>query len=296
MPFQRLRMKQPAQRPHSSWVKCAAYIQSWKSSKIDRWVGFDSTLLLRGQMISPWTREVEATWRPTLRFYDHHVDFLRSLEDSKTLLAFRMEPGAAGALLETTLELEVRPGGMRIAAASPEADIELAHEALADYLKRAAPSDLTSLAVRLQYLIPSAFKDPLEAQTESAARLLGRFIPSRPGMDFAVLFDGVSEEGNSTYQVEFGVVRPEEVQSRLTGIVGRMGTGAVARFHSQDGTYAPASFFLDWRWSFGPEALEGDVYGRIISCQKQAIEESGEASSRLSVGLLVGENPKQGAM
>lgn len=208
-----------------------------------------------------WVQAVQLTWRPVLRFFEERTHLLRELEDVGLLRAFAWEEAdVLGARVDQYEFLELRSNGATLEVTSPRADCESGQMALELVLRRLEPKDVTLSGLTLRYLIPVDM-DAGEVQRNSAVTLFPELVPESAGLDFAVLLDGESVRLKTPFQVEFGLLRPEEMVDRLSARIGRHSGGtdapAAASVVDLDGLPACGAFF-GWSWRFG-ERLEGDL-------------------------------------
>jgi hypothetical protein len=195
-----------------------------------------------------WTQSLSIRWRPELRFYEQRVAILRSLEERGELRAFRVQENFVDArLFESRVRLSVRQDGLDLYLDRPDADVARAWEAVEIGLSIVKPDRPRFVRASFQHLAP------LDMRFEDAVRrayggVLGRLgTESIEFGDWALLVD-LSMKNGSSGQIEFGIVRGDEVPDRLARIAGRIGPRQqpVSRL-PEPSDFADVSLFTDLR-------------------------------------------------
>jgi hypothetical protein len=168
-----------------------------------------------------WTQSLSLRWRPELRFYEKRVEILRTLEEEGFLRAFRVHESAIDArLFDSRDALSVRQDGLVLHLRRSDSDLDRALRAVEISLSTLSPSQPRQRSASFQFLTP------VDMEFEAAVRQAygGALGSLRTGSidvsDWAFLVD-LTDDG-TTGQIEFGIVRAEEVPLRLSLTVGRI--------------------------------------------------------------------------
>jgi hypothetical protein len=234
--------------------------------------------------VRPFTQRVEIAWGRTLRFYEHRIQLLRSLEDARLLKGFRVGvQDVGGRIKSANQELEASPVRLELVALSPDADTDALLTAAGLAIEVVQPPGVHSIRVLLQYL-ESLPADYDKARASSGKALLSHAAPSIPVKDWAVIVDEEPRDELSC-QYEFGIVERAEIPGRLSRQVGRMRGRDQApppeeRWSTDE---LPAvAFFLDgiWRWT-------GRLKGSDALVTIQRLWEDARSQGSAVVGELI---------
>lgn len=200
----------------------------------------------------PWTQVLELSWAPELRFYEQRILLLRELEASQDLAQFRVLDHRVEARLGDLEALEIGPTGATFTLVGPEARLEVVRDALSLTLKSLDPSNVLVGLIALQFLTPLS-ADYEDARRRSTAHVVGPVLEG--AVDYALLVDGFSREINARFQVELGVIAPQEAPTRIARSMGRLDVGGRGAYREllppsalDRDDYPPAAFFSDWNW------------------------------------------------
>jgi hypothetical protein len=176
-------------------------------------------------------------WRPELRFYEQRVTILRELEDRGRLRAFQIHEDQVDAqLLDVDHQLSVRQDGFTLKLFRPDADTNLAWDAVALAVGLVRPAHPRVITASYQHIVEltTTFE---EAVARGYDRMFDvRKIGTVELVDWAFLADFRSwGEPPASGQIEFGVVHAEEVPERLARLAGRIrGSGDPANVWEVD--------------------------------------------------------------
>lgn len=171
-----------------------------------------------------WAQSISLWWRPELRFYEERIDILRSLEERGYLRAFRVQENFIDArLFDSRDRLSVRQDGLELHLDRPDADVDRAWEAVEIGLSAVEPRQPRTVVATFQHLtgLDMGFEEAVARAYGSVFGTLG--TDSIKLGDWAVLVD-VSMNGGASGQIEFGIVRADEVPDRLSRAAGRIGS------------------------------------------------------------------------
>lgn len=232
-----------------------------------------------------WGHELGVRWRPSLRFFEEGVKFLRHLDDEGELQAFKVDRNLLEARLGPAEVLILRPNGADFHVIGPDSDPTRLQGVLHEALDRFQVQSLRPLHYRLQIL------DAVEAEATALCRSggemsAGRFLGPDSGVtDFSVLADGERDE--LTYQVEFGVLSSAEMPDRVLRSVGRIGHGdndiSTTRYVRHVVVFPATALFSDWSWfpanpldiAGTPDELTGGLQDFCTSAMKSSIVMAG---------------------
>ncbi len=235
-----------------------------------------------------WTQAVRVQWRPELRFFEERTQLLRELADLDLLRAFQWRDQTIGARLGHYEVIEVGSTGALISLTSPKASPDRLHQALKVTLRRVDAKDVTAGYTTLQYLLPLT-TDGRTVQRASAEVFVPEVAPEGRGMDWAMLLDGSSVALGTAFQVEYGVLRNDEMAYRLSGRAARQPAAVDTQGHAIDFDDLPDSAaFFDWRWLFQERLGDGDVSEAVFRLWGAAVDESERFNSRIQGRLGVG--------
>jgi hypothetical protein len=243
-----------------------------------------------GIALKPWTQGIQIGWRPELRFYEVRIAILRMLEDLEILKAFRVGDNFIDAqLFDGTILMSVRQNGLNLTLAQPEADIGLGWDALTAALAQVRPAHPRNIASVFQHVceLPMSLDDAIRAGARAVPgpRLSGAVS------DWAFLMDlRVAGKLNLRGQLEFGIVRAEELAPRLSRQVGRMSSSPMLDEDLWTKVqFPPVALFADTRLV----TEEVSSTDELATSAKAAIAESETEASALVDELLSGLDMKE---
>ncbi len=232
--------------------------------------------------VPPWVQTVKLRWHPVLRFFEERTQLLRELEDVGLLRAFQWEELEIRARLDRYQFLSVAPTGASLQLTSPTADPDVAQTALDLTLHRLQPKDVTMTGLRLMYLVPIE-TDATDAQAASASKLVPELSPEAKGVDWAILLDGESASLGVRFQGEFGILRPEEMPMRLSGMSSWPAVMAPDEEELADvdlDNLPGCGAFFNWSWDL-QDRLAGNPKDEVVGLWTAAKEESETLTKRL---------------
>jgi len=237
-----------------------------------------------------WTQSLALRWRPELRFYEKHIEILQTFEQEGFLRAFRVRESSIDArLFDSRDALSVRQDGLDLHLRHPDSDLERALRAVEISLSTVSPSQPRHRSASFQFLAP------VELEFEDAVRHAygGALGSLRTGnidvSDWAFLVDLSAEDG-TTGQIEFGMVRAEEVPGRLSAAIGRIAReseSAPPPYAGEPEEFAPVSLFADL-WISRPEGAgdAGTLLEEVPSFWQTVRDEAGSLVSTLENALF----------
>ncbi len=228
--------------------------------------------------VSPWIQVVELAWRPELGFFERRPGLLRRLEGLGLLSQFNWAEDAVTVKIEDYAAVRVSVNGAIAWVTGPSAGVDRARRVLTASLHDLKPQKVVFADTRLRYLAPIATA-PKEAQRRSAQRIVGRTWADGYPTDWALLLDGFSERTRSAFQVEYGIVTPDEVRIRYSRPVGRIGRDTPVIDPDLE-NLPESAVFLDWFWRGGVR-IEGDPAQGVVERWDALLSES----ERLSVEI-----------
>ncbi len=172
-------------------------------------------------MAQHWTSTYLLRWTPILTFVRRRLELLELMEARLDPIAFVDRPDAVGvALASKDLRVVARRGGMLVSTGLSGAGLENLHEAVQDVFEVLQPKD--AVVSRARSVWSSRLPDAdYNVERARLARELtggadtGDFRPD----DASALADFESRELHA--QVEWGVVKRDELLQRLTADMGR---------------------------------------------------------------------------
>ncbi len=207
-----------------------------------------------------WAQSIRLTWRPELRFYEKRVSILQSFEQRGDLRAFRVQENFVDArLFDSRDRLSVRQDGLDLHLDRPDADVDRAWEAVETSISTVGPSQPRTIMVSFQHLttLDMSFA---EAVRRAYGGIFGRLGTESIRLDDWALLVDVWMHEESFGQMEFGVVRADEVPGRLSRSSGRIGTRQPeARDLPKPDELEPVSLFSDF-W-VSRNLAPGDEFG-----------------------------------
>jgi hypothetical protein len=177
--------------------------------------------------VTPWTQLVELSWRPELRFFEQRTTLLRELEKASLLTAFQWHEQQIAARIGPYESVTIRVSGITLRLTSPRVGPSRLQQALTMALEQLEPESVTLNRIAVQCLVPIQ-GDPIEAQRASAVRQVSMqgLTPGVDPLDWAMILDAKCDDLDVAFQVEYGVLRPDEMPARLNRFVGRMAEAA----------------------------------------------------------------------
>lgn len=250
--------------------------------------GSDLAYPARVSPVTPWIQVVRFEWRPELEFFEKRRPLLQELEGSGLLRQFSWGADQVIVRVDEHAAVRVAANGATAWLTSPKVGLDRCRAVLTAVWAALKPQNVIVAPSRLRYLAPIA-NDPREAQRQSAGRVVGRrWVEAHP-TDWALLVDGLSERVHSTFQVEFGVVRPEEVAVRYSSPGSRV--GPLEMVVPPDLKDLPKSaVFLDWDWQ-GHFAVEGNSMEGVFARWDALLAESERLSIEMCDQSIPGYTP-----
>jgi hypothetical protein len=255
--------------------------------------------------MATWTQSLDLRWRPEPTFFDVRSKILLGIRDQGLLDAFAWQESEIDIRLAQFETIQVGPSHLTVNLTSPKATSESVVAATALALELVEPQDMIVAQIRLACL-EELDGDPLEAQRLYADLASTPWLPSTRGIDAALLVDGFSDQTNSQFKVEFGIVSRGEVPVRLNRSAGRIGSAPmevqIARSMGMiasgqvnldlDLADVPESaVFMDWLWVPGRPVVS---LSEITSTWQAVVKESDRLGQNIRERLSMGTASEKG--
>ncbi|MGC2192646.1 MAG: hypothetical protein WA751_09965 [Candidatus Dormiibacterota bacterium] len=235
--------------------------------------------------MTPWIQVVGLEWRPELRFFEVRRPLLQELEARKLMTHFNWAVDFVIVRIGDHAAVRIAPNGATAWIASPKEGTDRVREVLRATFSALRPDHVALSPSRVRCLAPIAL-DAEAAQRQTALGVVGRIWPEAHATDWALLVDATSDRLQAKFQVEYGVVRPEEVRQRYTGLGVRIGPLQMPVPPDLSGLPA-SSVFLDWYW---PEtvAVKGDSLEGVVARWDGLLAESVRLSLEICNQIIPG--------
>ncbi len=217
---------------------------------------------------SPWCSSLTVYWAPAFSFYDHRSKILKTLADEGALRAWKVREQFVGARLAGHHELLVRTDAFSLACFDSLVDPHVLAHATSAVVSALAPQvDGATLSVQHLEPLPGEY----DAVAAGATRaLLGELAATASATDFSLLLSGSMGE-ESEYRAEFGIVTPDEAESRLARAVGQLAELEAPHSPPPDlevRELPPVALYMDTRWH--SDALTSMSNGEVETFVEQA--------------------------
>ena len=219
-----------------------------------------------------WTQVAFISWRPELRFFERRHEVLRALDDQGMLRAFQWASDSLSARLGPFELFEVRPSGAAITLGSPRVSHQASRDALEIALEMLKPRQVVFSRALVQTVLPIA-SDAGVTAVKTAQSLLPALSGDVDAQDWAMIFDG-SSTVLGLFQVEFGVIRADELIDRVTRQAGRVQPWQPMQ-DVVDRTGIPdAAMFFAWTWRTPHQVEEDNPVESICGLWSALVDES----------------------
>jgi hypothetical protein len=237
-----------------------------------------------------WTQSVFLSWRrPSLRYYEHRINYLREVEDAGLLRAFRLSEldEVEARLAPRGHELKFSPTSIEVDVLGPEPAWDVCDPLVSRAVALIDPPEVKAY-VMYQLLCPVdlSFEEAIEA---AAATWFGRWAgtDSVKLTDHALLIDGQPAKSDDSYQAEFGIVKSGEIPRRLSRRAGRTHSPARSLPSDWEWTGLPeTAIFIDFRYGGKYEKAPDDIESWLIDVRKRAASQAVDLSDLLEDSLL----------
>ncbi len=197
---------------------------------------------------APLTYSMLLGWRPSLNFYDHGIDVLRALESAKLLTQFRVDRGEVGGRLAGREVLELTSRGLTVSSSRGPVDGGVLETVFGAVEIHIAPRPVHAM-IHLQHIVEIPGAGSYEETCAAATRRLwGDVVVDLAAEDFAMMLDGQTRDGLS-WQAEFGVIREQDAESRLSRKYSRVAATATPSVAVDGREYPEYGLFVDSTWT-----------------------------------------------
>jgi hypothetical protein len=237
---------------------------------------------------------VELTWRPELRFYEARSALLRNIDDAGLLDAFIWNEGSIAMRIGPFSLLYLDSTRLRITLTSPTRSpmqMEFVIDQILDFLR---PRDVGLGVTRHQSLF--AIGEPAKmAQARTASFLPGSASEVAGFTDWAVLVDGRSATSGAGFQIEYGILGPHEIESRLLGRAHSFGNSvpSLLELPVDEDALPEDSFYTSCLWqpitAVDDKSVTGSALGLWKMLEEQSIRLSQEIAASLRLDLKLGD-------
>jgi hypothetical protein len=196
----------------------------------------------------PTTQSIRLRWRPEQRFHEQQTAILRSFEQVGPLELFSVGVDTVDAKLSQTCWISMAGSGITVSVLGETDDTSTAWGAIAGAVAVISPLHYTHARASYQHVLELPFDDFAEAVDRGHARLYRDLSTQEVTLgDWALLSD-VTAAGppSSRGQIEFGIVRNDEVPFRLNRLGGRgPGMQHLAQRPWDESSFKKVSLFAD---------------------------------------------------
>ncbi|MEJ7657456.1 MAG: hypothetical protein WKF33_10555 [Thermoleophilaceae bacterium] len=193
-----------------------------------------------------WTQSLSLRWRPELRFYEKRIEILKSFEEHGYLRAFRVQENFIDARFFGSRDsVSVQQNGLDVFLGHPGSDVDRALAAVEISLSAVIPTQPRRFLASFQHLTPLTMQFE-DAVSRAYGGVLGRLGTEGIEVDDWALLADISSKEGLPGQIEFGIVRAEEVPLRLSRSAGRVQHEAAApEDWPEPAEFADVSLFSD---------------------------------------------------
>lgn len=223
-----------------------------------------------------WTSALAVTWSPLLTFERRRSELLEWIETNAKPKAFLDEGELLGIAIGSMAQrVRIDRNSLLMQLGSRTATPDPLEDVAQGVFDTFEPQDVTVRDYRGLWTagIEGEYSELTERLAKRAAPLAS--MPDQSGLtavDAAILVDLVSSRGS--YQVEFGIVTPDELAIRLNrGVVQRIDVGHLSPLLSVDSLprdVPPVNLFMEFY--FVDDEQEGLPTGSSVVAQMRAIE------------------------
>ena len=242
--------------------------------------------------VAPWTQQIELRWQPDLHFYERRTEILRSLEAEGLLTGFQWQDKRIGARLGQFEVVYVTDSALSASINGPRTSSQGVRAAISMALDALEPINVTLHGMTFQYLLPISGDGTL-AQEQTARRLAPEILPEATPRDWAILLDGRSTRLQSDFQVEFGVLRAEEMAGRLHGRLASFMPELQEPSPVDLSDLPDGGMYYRWEWQMASLLDEDRRMEELIELWVAAAEQSEQHSEALQRGRGLADIGKQ---
>lgn len=242
------------------------------------------------------TLQAFLSWTPNLRYFDNRVAILEAWQDGGELAAFNWSDSAIRARVRPFEEARVDADSAAILISSPSIGITRVAELMEPIFSIVGVSSPSINAVVLQVLVP-IIDDAVKVQES----LTNAVIPTRSslirGTDCAILVDGKYAQIDGSFQLQFGVLRSDEMEQRLRGDIVSFHTDQEPSGSRADLSGLPAqAIYGRFSWSLEHDLLVEDLASDLTSWLERTESASVAICHDLAAtyGIKI-DNPIEGA-
>lgn len=208
---------------------------------------------------------IRLNWEQELRYYEHRLEVLRTLEDQGELKSFSVSGELVTASVSPSVGCVFASNHFEVSATLGGSGDHV-RALIALLVATIKPRVIVRLAASFQHVVPIE-KSYDDARFSGARSLLAAF----PDVveDYALLMDAQMPGGEGKYKIEFGVVEAGDIQRRLRQEVGRMEgvteASSVLKLGIKRADFPPVALFADSVWFAAGEAPSADPASAVLA-------------------------------